>query len=59
MHTLPHWERPRTARPPAPRGLGLRELPLSRVVVPVLTREMYSHWVEYRPAACPLRARPP
>ena len=26
MHTLPHWEWPRTARPPAPRGLGLREL---------------------------------
>jgi hypothetical protein len=51
MHTLPHWERPRTARPPAPRGLGLRELPLSRVVVPVLTRKMSSHW------ACRDRAR--
>ena len=35
MHTLPQWEWPRTARPPAPRGLGLRELPLSRVVVQV------------------------
>ena len=43
MHTLPHWERPRTARPPAPRGLGLRELPLSRVVVRIrVTRGLHS-----------------
>jgi hypothetical protein len=39
----PTSRKPRTARPPAPRGLGLRELPLSRVVVRIrVTRGLHS-----------------